>query len=59
MPEPAERREVDGEPLGDDARFDWTLRPRTFAEVVGQTAPASLQARVRERDNAANSVRRP
>jgi len=38
MPEQAERREVDGEPLGDDARFDWTLRPRTFAEVVGQTA---------------------
>ena len=38
MPGDAERREVGGEPLADDARFDWTLRPRTFAEVVGQTA---------------------
>jgi Holliday junction DNA helicase RuvB len=25
-------------PLGDDARFDLTLRPRNFAEVVGQRA---------------------
>jgi holliday junction DNA helicase RuvB len=33
-----ERREVDADPIGDDARFDLTLRPRTFEEVVGQTS---------------------
>src|SRR2546421_3375802 len=38
MEEAKRKRELDGELLGDDARFDWTLRPRTFAEVVGQTA---------------------
>ena len=31
-------RHVTPDPLGDDARFDLTLRPRTFAEVVGQRA---------------------
>jgi len=31
-------REIAPEPLGDDARFDRTLRPRNFAEVVGQKA---------------------
>jgi Holliday junction DNA helicase RuvB len=31
-------RAVSAEPLADDARFDRTLRPRSFAEVVGQTA---------------------
>jgi holliday junction DNA helicase RuvB len=29
---------VTPDPLGDDARFDLTLRPRNFAEVVGQRA---------------------
>jgi Holliday junction DNA helicase RuvB len=29
-------RPVTADPLGDDARFDLTLRPRNFAEVVGQ-----------------------
>ena len=29
-------RPITGESLGDDAGFDRTLRPRTFAEVVGQ-----------------------
>jgi len=38
MPESAERREVDAAPLADDVRFDLALRPRTFAEVVGQKA---------------------
>jgi holliday junction DNA helicase RuvB len=33
-----ERREVEADPVGDDARFDLTLRPQTFEEVVGQTA---------------------
>src|SRR4051812_32527764 len=32
------RDEVEAEPLGDDARFDLTLRPRNFEEVVGQRA---------------------
>ena len=41
--EPDHDREGDERPiapgkLGDDVRFDGTLRPRTFAEVVGQTA---------------------
>jgi Holliday junction DNA helicase RuvB len=31
-------RAVSAEPLADDARFDRTLRPRSFAEVVGQSA---------------------
>src|SRR5881275_3378486 len=31
-------RPVEPEQLGDDARFDSSLRPRTFDEVVGQTA---------------------
>src|SRR5437763_7937010 len=34
----AKRSEVEPERLGDDARFDSSLRPRTFDEVVGQTA---------------------
>jgi Holliday junction DNA helicase RuvB len=38
MPESAERREVEAAPLADDVRFDLALRPRTFAEVVGQKA---------------------
>jgi Holliday junction DNA helicase RuvB len=38
MPDPAERREVDAAPVADDVRFDVALRPRTFAEVVGQKA---------------------
>ncbi|TMA14881.1 MAG: AAA family ATPase, partial [Deltaproteobacteria bacterium] len=38
MPDSAERREVDAAPLADDVRFDLALRPRTFAEVVGQKA---------------------
>ena len=39
-PEDAEEGERPVAPgkLGDDDRFDGTLRPRTFAEVVGQTA---------------------
>src|SRR5258708_584731 len=32
----ADDRPVAPAPLGDDARFDLTLRPRNFAEVVGQ-----------------------
>jgi Holliday junction DNA helicase RuvB len=31
------RRAVDGAPRGDDAHFDRTLRPRTFADYIGQT----------------------
>jgi Holliday junction DNA helicase RuvB len=31
-------REIAPAPLGDDDRFDLTLRPRNFAEVVGQRA---------------------
>jgi Holliday junction DNA helicase RuvB len=38
MPDSAESREVDAAPLADDVRFDLALRPRTFAEVVGQRA---------------------
>ena len=34
--EEAGDRPVAPAPLGDDARFDLTLRPRNFAEVVGQ-----------------------
>src|SRR5258708_12010581 len=33
-----DERPITSEPLGDDARFDLTLRPRNFAEVVGQRA---------------------
>jgi Holliday junction DNA helicase RuvB len=33
-----QRREVEAAPIGDDERFDLTLRPRTFEEVVGQAA---------------------
>jgi Holliday junction DNA helicase RuvB len=36
--EDIDERPIAPEPLGDDARFDLTLRPRTFAEVVGQKA---------------------
>ena len=36
--EEAGDRPVAPAPLGDDARFDLTLRPRNFAEVVGQRA---------------------
>ncbi|MEO8876610.1 MAG: hypothetical protein ABI461_13550, partial [Polyangiaceae bacterium] len=32
-----EPRPVDAAPQGDDARFDRTLRPRTFDDYVGQT----------------------
>src|ERR1700744_1956931 len=35
--EPAAPRAVDGAPRGDDAQFDRTLRPRTFADYIGQT----------------------
>src|SRR2546427_13113101 len=38
MREAKRSREVEREQLGDDARFDSSLRPRTFDEVVGQTA---------------------
>src|SRR5256712_3852349 len=38
MREAKRSREVEPEQLGDDARFDSSLRPRTFNEVVGQTA---------------------
>ena len=31
-------RAVSAEPLADDAGLDRTLRPRSFSEVVGQTA---------------------
>lgn len=30
-------RHIDGGPQGDDARFDRTLRPQTFADYIGQT----------------------
>jgi Holliday junction DNA helicase RuvB len=33
-----DERPVSPEQLGDEARFDGTLRPRNFAEVVGQAA---------------------
>ena len=38
MQEATRRREVEPEQLGDDARFDSSLRPRNFDEVVGQAA---------------------
>src|SRR2546427_3290956 len=38
MEEAKRRREVEGEQQGDDARFDTSLRPRSFDEVVGQKA---------------------
>src|SRR2546425_5783751 len=38
MEEAKRKREVESEQQGDDARFDSSLRPRTFDEVVGQTA---------------------
>jgi Holliday junction DNA helicase RuvB len=38
MEEAKRGREVEPEQLGDDARFDSSLRPRSFDEVVGQTA---------------------
>src|SRR5712692_8945070 len=38
MQEAKRGREVEPEPQGDDARFDRSLRPRSFDEVVGQTA---------------------
>src|SRR3989442_14409793 len=38
MREAKRSREVEPEQLGDEARFDSSLRPRTFDEVVGQTA---------------------
>jgi Holliday junction DNA helicase RuvB len=36
-PDPAERRPLDGSPQGDDARYDKSLRPKAFADYVGQT----------------------
>src|SRR2546421_4143188 len=38
MEEAKRKREVEPEQQGDDARFDSSLRPRSFDEVVGQTA---------------------
>src|SRR2546423_4481003 len=38
MEEAKRGREVEPEQQGDDVRFDLALRPRTFAEVVGQKA---------------------
>src|SRR5712675_3178667 len=38
MQEAKRGREVTGEQQGDDARFDTSLRPRNFDEVVGQKA---------------------
>jgi holliday junction DNA helicase RuvB len=38
MADAAKRREMDAAPVADDVRFDLALRPRTFLEVVGQTA---------------------
>src|SRR2546425_7409187 len=38
MEEAKRTREVEGEQQGDDARFDTSLRPRSFDEVVGQKA---------------------
>src|SRR2546423_1377085 len=38
MEEAKRGREVEPEQQGDDARFDSSLRPRSFDEVVGQTA---------------------
>ena len=36
-PDPAPPRPVDGAARGDDVQFDRTLRPRTFADYIGQT----------------------
>src|SRR5207244_257845 len=38
MEEAKRKREVESEQQGEDARFDSSLRPRSFDEVVGQTA---------------------
>jgi holliday junction DNA helicase RuvB len=38
MEETNRKREIEAEQQGDDARFDSSLRPRSFDEVVGQTA---------------------
>ena len=38
IPSAPVRDEITAAPLGDDARFDLTLRPRNFDEVVGQRA---------------------
>jgi Holliday junction DNA helicase RuvB len=38
MQEAKRGREIEPEQQGDDARFDSSLRPRSFDEVVGQTA---------------------
>src|SRR5438093_433074 len=38
MEEAKRKREVESEQQGDDARFDSSLRPRSFDEVVGQAA---------------------
>src|SRR5207302_8025979 len=38
MPEAKRGRNVEPDQLGDDARFDSSLRPRNFEEVVGQSA---------------------
>src|SRR5947208_13024010 len=38
MEEAKRKREVESEQQGDDARFDSSLRPRSFDEVVGQRA---------------------
>src|SRR5713101_2959401 len=38
MQEAKRSREVEAEQQGDDARFDTSLRPRNFDEVVGQRA---------------------
>src|SRR5437868_9276693 len=38
MQEAKLRREVEPQQLGDDARFDGSLRPKSLDEVVGQTA---------------------
>ena len=35
--DPAGPRPIDGQPQGDDARYDRTLRPQTFNDYVGQT----------------------
>ena len=35
--DPAGPRPIDGQPQGDDARYDRTLRPQTFDDYVGQT----------------------
>src|SRR6185312_10933791 len=35
--EPVAARAIDGAARGDDAQFDRTLRPKTFADYIGQT----------------------